>query len=211
MPDKGSAALTPSGGPFPPIYVVDDHLEICLSLKALLSAHGFEVSCFTDPVEFVANRRSLKSGIVLLDVRMPQMSGLDVLVEIQGDLKRLQTVLMTAHGEIDTAVKAIKLGAQDFIQKPFREKALLAVIHHAMDNLQPGNDKNKQRLSSLTPRERDVVLGLSRGAPNKIIAYELGISVRTVEMHRARAMQRLGCKTLADLLRLAFTSPATVD
>lgn len=210
MSDMGSA-LTPSNGPLPPIYVVDDHLEICLSLDALLSAHGFDVTCFTNPAEFVATRRSLKSGIVLLDVRMPQMSGLEVLVEIQGDLERLQTILITAHGEIDTAVKAIKLGAQDFIQKPFREKALLEVIQHAIDNLEPRANKERQPWDSLTPRERDVVLGLSRGVPNKIIAYELGISVRTVEMHRARAMQRLGCKTLADLLRLAFSSPAVVD
>lgn len=195
----------------PPIYVVDDHPEICGSLDALLSSYGFAVTCFSDPVEFVNIRKSLAPGVLLLDVRMPQMSGLDVLAAIKTDLTRLQTVLITAHGEIDIAVTAIKLGAKDFIQKPFREEILLGVIHAAAEAMGTEPHVTDRQLELLTPRERDVVLRLSRGVPNKVIAHELGISVRTVEMHRARAMQRLGCRTFADLLRCVFNSPTTVD
>jgi two-component system response regulator FixJ len=191
----------------PSVYVVDDHEEMCQSLDALLSSYGFDVTCFTNPLEFVKNKDQLRGGVVLLDLRMPEMNGLDVLAAIRSDLSRLPTIVITAHGEIDAAVKAIKLGAKDFIQKPFREKALLEVIQHAIDDVAAEDEIRHHFLDDLTPRERDVVLGLSRGTPNKILAHELGISVRTVEMHRARAMQRLGCKTFADLLRRVFSAP----
>lgn len=197
--------------PLPPIYVVDDHPDIRSSLDALLSSYGFSVTCFADPVEFVRIRRTLEPGIVLLDVRMPGMNGLEVLEAIQAEPNRLQTVLMTAHGEIDLAVSAIKLGAKDFLQKPFREEVLLSVIRSATEAVGPKASSTNRRLADLTPRERDVVLGLSRGIPNKVIAHELGISVRTVEMHRAHAMQRLGCKTFAELLRCVFNSPVTAE
>jgi two-component system response regulator FixJ len=140
---------------------------------------------------------------------MPEMNGLEVLAAIRSDLSRLPTVIITAHGEIDAAVKAIKLGAKDFIQKPFREKALLEVIKHAIEDVDEGEIRH-QFLDDLSPREREVVLGLSRGIPNKILAHQLGISVRTVEMHRSRAMQRLGCKTFADLLRRIFSALPSV-
>ncbi len=191
----------------PSVYVVDDHEEMCQSLDALLSSHGFDVTYFTDPLKFVEKRGELRPGAVLLDLRMPEMNGLEVLAAIASDLSRLPTVIITAHGEIDAAVKAIKLGAKDFIQKPFREKALLDVLEHAMAGVDAEYEKRHKYLDDLSPRERDVVLGLSRGTPNKVLAHQLGISVRTVEMHRARAMQRLGCKTFADLLRRVFSAP----
>lgn len=210
MSDLDTIARSPSSS-LPPVYVVDDHPEVRSSLDALLSSYGFPVTCFADPVEFVRTRRTLIPGILLLDVRMPRMNGLEVLEAIQAEPNQLQTVLMTAHGEIDLAVSAIKLGAKDFLQKPFREEVLLSVIQNAIEALGSEAGGADRRLDDLTPRERDVVLGLSRGIPNKLIAHELGISVRTVEMHRARAMQRLGCKTVAELLRCVFNSPITTD
>jgi two-component system response regulator FixJ len=195
----------------PAVYVVDDHPEMCRSLDALLSSYGFEVTCFNNPLDFVEKKRSLGPGVLLLDLRMPQMNGLEVLAAIQADLRRFQTIVITAHGEIDIAVKAIKLGAKDFIQKPFRGEELLAVIQHAVDGLEPDSDEQHHLFETLSPRERDVVLGLSRGVPNKVVAHQLGISVRTVEMHRARAMQRLGCKTFADMLRRVFNAPSVDD
>jgi two-component system response regulator FixJ len=203
MPHK-NVKDSSSVGKQPSVYVVDDHPEMCRSLDALLSSYGFDVTCFTNPLTFLASRKELRPGVVLLDLRMPEMNGLEVLAAIESDLTRLPTVVITAHGEIDAAVKAIKLGAKDFIQKPFREKALLDVIQHAMDHVDAENEKPHQFLDDLSPRELEVVLGLSRGTPNKVLAHQLGISVRTVEMHRARAMQRLGCQTFADLLRRVF-------
>ena len=197
----------PSKTALPPVYVVDDHPDMCRSLDALLSSYGFDVTCFLNPLEFVEIRRELSPGVLLLDLRMPAMNGLEVLAVIQEELRRFQTIVITAHGEIDVAVKAIKLGAKDFIQKPFRESALFEVIQHVVEGLASDSDEEHQLIDNLSPRERDVVLGLSRGVPNKVIAHQLGISVRTVEMHRARAMQRLGCKTFADLLRRVFNSP----
>ena len=191
----------------PSVYVVDDHPEMCRSLAALLSSYGHEVTCFINPLDFVEKRRVLGPGVLLLDLRMPQMTGLDVLMAIKADLRRFQTIVITAHGEVDIAVKAIKLGAKDFIQKPFRGEELLAIIQHAVNGLEPNGDEQHRLFQTLSPRERDVVLGLSRGVPNKVVAHQLGISVRTVEMHRARAMQRLGCKTFADMLRRVFNAP----
>ena len=204
MPDKPEDEPSPSV--VRPIYVVDDHPDMCHSLEALLTSYGFDVICFTNPLEFVQSRDKLSPGVLLLDFRMPEMNGLDVLATIHSDLSRFPTVVITAHGEIDAAVKAIKLGAKDFIQKPFREKALLDVIQSAMDGFAAVGEKSLPLLDELTPREKDVVLSLSRGIPNKVVAHQLGISVRTVEMHRARAMQRLGCKTFADLLRRVFSA-----
>jgi two-component system response regulator FixJ len=198
----------PSRPAQPAVYVVDDNPDMCSSLVALLSSCGFEVTCFNNPLEFLEKRRALDPGVLLLDLRMPEMNGLEVLDAIQTDLRRFQTIVITAHGEIDVAVKAIKLGAIDFIQKPFRGEELLEVIQHAIDGLEPDSAEQNQLFDTLSPRERDVVLGLSKGVPNKVIAHQLGISVRTVEMHRARAMQRLGCKTFADMLRRVFNAPS---
>lgn len=190
----------------PAIYVVDDHPEMCRSLEALLSSYGYEVTCFANPLDFVDKRRDFGFGVLLLDLRMPQMSGLEVLEAIKVDLARFRTIVITAHGEIDIAVKAIKLGAKDFIQKPFRGEDLVAVIQHVAEAAEPKSYEHRQLFEKLSPRERDVVLELSRGIPNKVVAHKLGISVRTVEMHRARAMQRLGCRTFADMLRRVFNA-----
>ncbi len=193
------------------IYVVDDHLEMCESIEALLSSHDFKVECFTDPSEFIGRLQDLASGIVLLDLRMPVMSGHDVLAAMKGYLRKFPVIMMTGHGEIEDAVKAIKGGAKDFIQKPFREGALLDVVFAERISLSniPANEEGHRGLAILSPRERDVVLALAEGRPNKIIAHDLGLSVRTVEMHRARAMSRLGCRTFADLLRAIFSRPDT--
>lgn len=188
------------------IYVVDDNVDMCRSLEALLTAADFEVQSYHSAIAFLDDCRELTPGIVLLDFRMPERNGLDVLSELDAHAS-LPTIVITGHGQIDVAVKAIKLGAKDFVQKPFEEHQLLSVIDRELRELAISHSRESASgapLSKLSPRERQVVAGLARGQPNKVIAHELGLSVRTVEMHRARAMTRLGCKTFADLLRAAL-------
>lgn len=207
---KGRGSLEPSNAISSVfIYVVDDHRPMCNSIEALLSSHGFTVECFTKASQFIEQLDDLASGIVLLDLRMPEMSGHEVLAAMKGQLLHFPVIMMTGHGEIEDAVKAIKAGAKNFIQKPFREDFLLDAIITEQQSLldRVANEREPAGLDSLSPRERDVVLALAKGQPNKVIAHELGISVRTVEMHRSRAMSRLGCRTFADLLRAIFSSP----
>jgi two-component system response regulator FixJ len=193
------------------VFVVDDNIEMCRSLEIMLEACGYSVRSFNDPDAFLAARTELEPGVVLLDLRMPDRSGLDVLNEMKGGSRELPTVVITGHGRIDVAVKAIKLGAKDFIQKPFAEEELLTIIERELGDIAESQVDDapgcNDALSSLTPRERQVVMALAEGKPNKIIAHELDLSVRTVEMHRARAMSRLNCRTFADLLRAVLDDP----
>lgn len=188
------------------VYVVDDNEEMCRSLEALLTATGYHLRYFTQPSEFLRQHNSLLPGVLLVDLRMPDMNGLDLLAAVMTQTGRFRVVMVTGHGEISTAVQSIKMGAADFLQKPFRESELLEIIDRELALLDhgPADVMPAKSLVSLSPRERDVVTALARGMPNKAIAKKLGISVRTVEMHRSRAMQRLGCRNLADLLRLVF-------
>lgn len=190
------------------VFVVDDNAEMCRSLEIMLEACGYCVKSFNNPDAFLAARAELEPGVVLLDIRMPERSGIDVLNEMRGSSAELPTVVITGHGRIDVAVKAIKLGAKDFIQKPFAEEELLTIIERELAEIAAISDAqcddppaSNGALSNLTPRERQVVMALAEGKPNKVIAHELDLSVRTVEMHRARAMSRLNCRTFADLLR----------
>lgn len=190
----------------PPVYVVDDNPDMRRSLEALLGACGYEVRGFETPISFLEELQTLRPGVVLLDLRMPEMNGIDVLEKMQDHLETFPVIFITAHGQIDLAVKAIKLGAKDFLQKPFCEKSLIAAIEQELDELKGIEKKDDQvpgrSLDALSPREREVVAALAEGLPNKVIASRLGLSVRTVEMHRARAMARLQCRTFADLLRI---------
>lgn len=190
------------------VYALDDNEEMCRSLDALLSSEGYDLQYFTCPKAFLEAKDQLDSGVLLLDLRMPEIDGMEILSKIGPDNDRFRTIVFTAHGEIETAVKAIKLGARDFLQKPFHEDKLFEILDRESKEFgspQP-EPPETSLLDQMSPRERDVVQMLAKGMPNKVIAAELDISVRTVEMHRARAMQRLGCRSFADLLRLVFSS-----
>ena len=196
------------------VYVVDDHAPMRASLDALLSSVGFNVTLFASAEEFLDAVPSLIPGVVLSDLRMSGMDGLDLvasLIENLGERHRqFPTVIMTAHGDVDSAVRAIRLGARDFIQKPFRETELVAILQREGGSLQDVGlaDAMRQaardRLSGLSPREREVVQELALGRTNKMIAHDLNLSVRTVEMHRSRAMDRLHCCNLAELMTIAL-------
>ncbi len=189
------------------IYVLDDDAAVRRSLKHLLGSANFQCVTFEDPAVFLGAAKDLKSGCVLLDIRLPGTSGLEVQAQLDMLRSDLPVIVVTAHGDVQTAVLAMKAGAFDFLEKPYSDEALLGSIEAALSNASASRSSDEVtdavcRLATLTRRERDVLDGLLAGQPNKLIAYDLAISVRTVEVHRARMMKRLGLRQAADLLRL---------
>jgi two-component system, LuxR family, response regulator FixJ len=189
------------------VYVLDDDDAVLRSMERLLSSANFQPMTFNHPDIFLAAAKTFKTGCVLLDVRLPGMSGLDVqsqLLKIRSDLA---VIVVTGQGDTQTAVRAMKAGAIDFLEKPYSDRALLGSIEAAFGR-ENRFDRDRdiadaaRRIASLSPREREVLDGLLAGRPNKVIAYDLGISVRTVEVHRARMMERLGMRQLAEVIRL---------
>ena len=195
--------------PFP-IYVVDDDEAIRRSLSFLLKTSGYAVRLFEGGTAFLKEAAGLEPGCVLLDVRMPDIDGLEVQRELRARGVMLPVVIMTGHGDIDMAVAAMKAGASDFIEKPFEKAALLGCVEAARRVAVADRgagaraEDARARLNVLTDREREVLDGLVEGLPNKTIAFDLGISPRTVEIHRANLMQKLEVKSLAEALRIAF-------
>ena len=189
------------------VYIVDDDDDVRASTAFYLQALGFAVRTYSGGREFLADADGLLPGCVLLDVRMPVMSGLDVLAALKPYLATLPVIVMTGHGDVATAVNAMKAGASDFIEKPFDETLLSEMLARVATSLAAVDTDDDRRaalakLKKLTLRESDVLRELSTGLSNKVVAHELGISVRTVEMHRASMMERLGVRTFADALRI---------
>ena len=200
-----------------PIYVVDDDEAIRRSLSFMLRTSGFAVKLFEGGSHFLKEAAALAPGCVLLDVRMPDIDGLAVQRELRARGIMLPVVIMTGHGDVDMAVTAMKAGASDFIEKPFEKAALLACVDAARRTAVADRGASaraedaRARLNILTDREREVLDGLVEGLPNKTIAYDLGISPRTVEIHRANLMQKLEVKSLAEALRIAFHAAEEKD
>ncbi len=193
--------------PDTPIFVVDDAEDVRDSLAILLETAGYPVRTFASALEFLDVVQPSWRGCVVADVRMPGMSGIELQKEIALRGLRLPVVIITAHADVAMAVAALKAGAVDFIEKPFRDEILLASIRSALimrdDEIgRPGGPSVSSRLSSLSTREREVMLLLVAGHPNKVVADRLGISPRTVEVHRAHVMEKTGARTLADLVRM---------
>ena len=192
------------------IYVVDDHAAMRRSLDALLASVGFATFSFASGEEFLAAADDLDPGILLTDLRMSGMDGLDLVACLKSRNRDFPAIIMTAHGDVDAAIRALRLGARDFIQKPFREVELLTILQREAEALRNSGTTEAVRLTAeiklagLSPREFEVVRALARGQTNKSIAHELALSIRTVEMHRARAMDRLGCRNVAELIAVAL-------
>ncbi len=199
------------------IYIVDDDSAVRLSTAFFLNAVGFVTRQFADGPEFLDSVDDLAPGCVLLDVRMPGMDGLEVLAQLAERGARLPVVVVTGHGDVTTAVHAMQLGALDFLEKPFEEDVVLAVLARVFATLEDRvrDDSRRRdaeaRIARLSEREREVLDGLIAGSGNKVLAFEIGISVRTVEMHRAGMMERLGVRTFAEALRLAFDAGVVSD
>ena len=193
------------------VHLVDDDEAIRRSAGFMLKTSGYQVKSYASGVELL-KEREIEAGCILLDVRMPGMDGLEVQRTLQDRGLTLPVIVMTGHGDVNVAVQAMKAGAVDFIEKPFEKAQLLSAIEEGFSRIaQAGRstkraDEARVRLQSLTPRERDVLEGLVRGHPNKTIAYDLDISPRTVEIHRANLMTKLGVASLSEALRIAFAA-----
>lgn len=194
------------------IHIVDDEEAIRRSIGFMLKTSGFTVHSYASGHEFLAAVKHAEVGCVLMDIRMPGIDGLAVHGEMRRRGIMLPVVVLTGHGDVDLAVRALKAGAIDFIEKPFEKTALIRAIEDAFRRIEEAEQgqvdaaEARSRLGILTSRERDVLEGLVKGHPNKTIAYDLGISTRTVEVHRANLMAKLGGRSLSDALRLAFAA-----
>jgi len=194
------------------IHVVDDEEAVRRSLDFLLRTSGFRVERWADGESFLKGAKRDEPACVLLDVRMPGMDGLQVQEEMARRGLNLPVIVLTGHGDIATAVRAMQAGAIDFLEKPFERERLLQAIEVARGR---ANDQAAQRdherwaqtqVAALTEREREVLDGLACGYPNKTVAYDLGISTRTVEVYRANVMSKLAVSNFADALRIAFAA-----
>lgn len=190
------------------VHVVDDDANVRVVLKRLLDLMGFKSVLHGTAQAFLDAVRNPCQGCALLDVYMPAMNGLEVQAELHRRGIHLPVIIMTGQGDVPVAVRAMKAGAVDFIEKPFDDKTLLDAIDLALARgAEPDRHKEiadaAERVAGLSSREREVLFALVSGKPNKLIAFDLGISVRTVEVHRSRMMERLGVRQLAEAVRLA--------
>jgi two-component system response regulator FixJ len=198
----------------PVVHVIDDDAEVRQSLAFLLSTAGLAVRVHDSALAFLTIAPDVKDGCVVTDIRMPGMDGLELqkrLLELQ---IRLPVIVMTGHGDVPLAVEAMKTGAIDFIEKPFDDETLLSAIktalaRHAVDSEQNTRVADIQaRMNRLSEREREVLHRLVSGKANKVIAYELGISARTVEVYRANVMTKMQADSLSELVRMALMGGA---
>ncbi|WP_018267663.1 MULTISPECIES: response regulator transcription factor [unclassified Methylosinus] len=195
------------------VHVIDDDAAVRDSLTLLLKMADFDVRAHASARDFLAGLRPGDGGCVVTDVRMPGTSGLELLAEIKARGLDLPVIVITAHADVSLAVQAMKAGAVDLLEKPFGEETLLRSVRQALGLRGAGDGRGSEaaiardRLASLTAREREVLVGVLEGRPNKIIAHELGISVRTVEAHRARLMVKMQVKSLSELVRISVLVP----
>jgi two-component system response regulator FixJ len=195
------------------VYIVDDDDALRHSVEVLLDvAGGFVTRSFASGEAFLDQLSHIGMGCVLLDLNMPGMNGLEVLHQLQQRDERFETILLTGQGDIGVAVEAMKSGAIDFIEKPYDNRMLLNALANGFARIE---DREKEvsaiqharhGIERLTPREKDVLLGLIDGKANKIIAFELDISPRTVEIYRANLMDKLGVRSVAEAVRIAFAA-----
>ena len=194
------------------VHVVDDEDAVRRSLEFALRTAGFSVEKWPDGESFLRGVDPTAPACVLLDVRMPGMDGLQVQAEMACKGLNLPVIVLTGHGDIATAVRAMQGGAVDFIEKPFERERLLQALEAGFGQLADREGKREReqwartQVASLTQREQEVLEGLACGYPNKTIAYDLDISSRTVEVYRANAMEKLGVMSFADALRIAFAA-----
>lgn len=192
------------------VHIVDDEDAVRTSLATLLEIHGFSTRVYQSGNEFLSKVDPAVPGCALVDLRMPGLDGIGLLQKMAESNIRVPVVMMTGFGEVATAVKAMKAGAADFLEKPLDEAELLTILNrlvansHVSAELEELKAQGQARLSRLTGREHDVFKGLVVGKTNKGIALDLGISPRTVEIHRARVMEKLEARTLSDVVRLAL-------
>lgn len=192
------------------VYVIDDDKSIRDSTAFFLTSASYRVTTYASGPLFLKDFQELHPGCIILDIRMAEMDGFEVIKGIGSRREMLPVIVMTGHGDIATAVHAMRLGACDFMQKPFEESVLLEILDRqfeALSNHVVDSERRhmaRVRIGQLTNRESEVLRGLAVGNSNKTLAFRLGLSTRTVEMHRTNMLDRLRVKTLPEALRLAF-------
>lgn len=184
------------------VFIVEDDAAVAASLEALLAGWGFECTLFDRGETFLASDAEAASCI-LLDIRLPGMDGLSVLDAYRATNSQTPVIVMTGHGDVAIAVDALQRGAQDFVEKPFDGTLLAGKIREAVARAEP-DVTCRRKLDRLTPRETDVLTGVVAGQQNKIIAHNLGISQKTVELHRARVMEKTGSRSVSELIQIAI-------
>jgi two-component system response regulator FixJ len=196
------------------VFVVDDDDAVRESLGALLDASGFHVKAYQSAAAFLASDLSPQKACLITDIRMPDMDGLELQIELKRRGSRLPVIVITGHGDVPLAVRAMKAGAIEFLEKPYDDQTLLDSLRLALNQAgNPPADEQvaagvREKLATLTPREREVFDLVVMGKLNKVIAYELSISPRTVEIHRGRLMHKMGARNLADLVRMGLAAEA---
>lgn len=194
------------------VHIIDDDAAMRDSLVFLLDTAGFNVAASASAAEFLATIPNPRLGCIVTDIRMPDMTGLELINVLRTDGHAYPVVVITGHGDVPLAVEAMKAGVIDFIEKPFDDETLLDAIRIAfrersdLSGANPERQAIRTRLDDLSPRERDVLGGVVAGKPNKIIAHDLGISPRTVEVYRANLMTKMGAGSLSELVRMALVA-----
>ncbi|MET0688741.1 MAG: response regulator FixJ [Methyloceanibacter sp.] len=188
------------------VHIVDDDAAVRQSLAFMLNAAGLAVRVYESPAAFLDGLAEAQSGCLVTDIRMPEMTGLELLRRLRDKGCLIPAIVITGHGDVPLAVEAMKAGAIDFIEKPFEEAAILKAVKNALEQGEEGGEAQAvvARVALLSERERQVLDGLIAGHPNKTIAYDLGISPRTVEVYRANVMTKMQAKSLSELVRLAI-------
>ncbi|MGP1354820.1 MAG: response regulator transcription factor [Parasphingopyxis sp.] len=192
------------------IILIDDDPAVLDSLGSRLALAGHAIETYDDAEQFLADADLADADCVMLDIRMPKSDGMRILEQLQRRDPNLPVIMMTGHGDVELAVSAIRKGAVDFLEKPFRDSRLIDAIDKAAAQRETERAQTAEqteltdRMDTLTPREMDVFREMVTGQPNKVIAYNLGCSPRTVEIHRARVMTKMGAKNLAEIVRIAL-------
>ena len=199
------------------IHVIDDDDAVRDSLMFLLQANGFKVKDHRSGSDFLSALPLENAGCIISDIRMPGVSGTDVLARLRDGGIDIPVIIMTGHGDVPLAVEAMKLGAFDFLEKPFDDEVMLTSVRSALERTstrkasETEKDEIRRRVNLLTGRERDVLAGLVTGHPNKIIAFNLSISPRTVEIYRANIMTKMQAGSLSELVRMIITSGVDIE
>jgi two-component system response regulator FixJ len=194
------------------VHVIDDDEAVRQSLEFLLRTAGVTARTYDSAAAFLNELPTIETGCVITDVRMPGLSGIDLLRRLSELQVKLPVIVITGHGDVPLAVEAMKSGAVDFFEKPYEDELLLGSVRSALDRSQQNASRDSKRaevearLATLTNREREVLQGLIAGKPNKIIAFDLAISPRTVEIYRANVMTKMAAASLSDLVRMALVS-----
>lgn len=195
-----------------PVYIVDDDPAARDSLAFLLKSAKLQVQPFESADAFLSTLPSLARGCIITDIRMPGMSGIDLLKRVRSQPSPMPVIVITGHGDVPLAVEAMKQGADDFLEKPFDDDAILSSVKRALDQQQRDGQRDAQRaeiiekLATLSTRERQVLENLVAGLPNKSIAFDLKISPRTVEIYRANVMTKMDAGSLSELIRMTLLS-----